>query len=298
MNVLARIGHRVARHFGAAQDGPVEAELRLHLGVHKTATTHLQTSIQAARSELAATGLCYLGPSDIRQGRSGLLGLLQGESVSVSRARFRQATQSAPCVLVSDENLIGTMEDNFLADTDVPGIYRSAAARVEALVDGLGAPPAHLFIGLRDPASYYDSCYRFHLKQREFMTWTDYSARRALRDVSWVPMIRALSALPCVAQITLWRCEDYPDIGPEILRAMLGAPWADLPLAEARANPGLSDRQVARRYAQAQVRPDFVGNRFTAFGPDGQRRSANRYKRELRRLSGLGGVTLLSPGKP
>lgn len=291
--------HRVGRHRGlgsgrrSAKPDLGHIDTRLHLGLHKTASTHLQNAIAQSRSLLTRERIAYLGPSDIRAGGSGVHEALHGASPTLVRRRLLRRLSGHNRVLISDENLIGTMEDNFLAEGT--GIYRCAATRLGQLIDKMGFTNVRLFIALRNPADYYSSCYRFHIQKRSFVSWSDYSARHPLRDVSWVQLIRDLKDVPEVSHVTVWRFEDYPAIGRQVCAEMLGPQCADLSLDPGKANSGLPERRVRRKYEEAGIAPDFNGAVFRAFCPKARARSTTRYVREVARISGMAGVTVLKP---
>ncbi|MDN3713090.1 hypothetical protein QWZ10_17480 [Paracoccus cavernae] len=87
--------------------------LILHLGAHKTATTHLQKSLQLAVETLAEAGIYYAGPDLLRTdlcplvdgvGAKGPQGHAKAQRAS---AVLHQAQADFPHLLVSDENLLG-----------------------------------------------------------------------------------------------------------------------------------------------------------------------------------------------
>ncbi len=272
-------------------------DLRLHVGAHKTASTHLQTGLDDVRTELAKRGTAYFGPHHIRTEPTGLRGLLEGTLPSpIARRQLWRACGGAGRLIASEENVLGLMDDNFCPGSPPGGFYACAAARVARVLDALQPRQTTIFMGLRDPADYYAACYRFHIQTKDFLPWSVYSARLPLREVSWLGPVRALAALPQVASLILWRWEDYPAVAPQILAAMLEEDAAAVSLPPQRINVGIDSDEVRRRYRCAGAAWDLGPGPFTPFGAAAQARSARRYRREVARLARLPKVVLLRPG--
>ncbi|WP_108260228.1 hypothetical protein [Mangrovicoccus ximenensis] len=265
--------------------------VHIHLGLHKTASTHLQAAITRAEPELRAAGTAWLAPAPIRKGKTGILEAIDG-TAAPGRARrwLGRLAQDCPLLVISEENIPGTMEDNFLGPS--PGPYRSGAARLGALLGALDLKDVQLFLCLRHPADYYASCYRFHVMRNPFLPWKAYSRQVRLADLRWQPLVAALVALPRVAGITLWRYEDYPACGAQLLAALLGTGHPPVDLS-GRLNESPDGMQIRDLYRAEGLRPDFRGPGFRPFGPLARLRADARHARELAVLARHPGVTLL-----
>ncbi|WP_138469849.1 hypothetical protein [Poseidonocella sp. HB161398] len=267
---------------------------RIHLGLHKTATTHLQAALGRAEPALRAAGIAYLGPQAIRAGGTGIREALEG-AAAPGRARRRLARHAhgSRLLLISEENIPGTMEDNFLGPR--PGPYPEAAERLSRLLAELGLTQVQLFLALRHPADYYASCYRFHLRQHPFLPWRDYARQLPLRRLRWLPLCRALGSVPGVAGLTVWRYEDFPSVGPALLRALLGPGHPPVDLS-GQANGGPGGSEIRARYAAAGCRPDFRGPGFRPFGRLARLRAGAAYARDTAAIAALPATVLLRPG--
>ncbi|WP_172327031.1 hypothetical protein [Mangrovicoccus sp. HB161399] len=267
----------------------------IHLGLHKTASTHLQAALASAGPELRAAGIAWIGPGPIRKGKTGILEAIDG-TAAPGRARrwLRRLSQDCRLLAISEENILGTMEENFLGPC--PGPYRRGQDRLAGLLSALDLGEVRLFLALRHPADYYASCYRFHLRQNPFLPWKAYSRQVRLADLRWQPLVAALAALPGVAGITVWRYEDYPACGPQILGALLGPGHPEVDLS-GRANEGMDGAELRGLYRAHGLRPDFRGPGFRPFGPLQRLRADARHARDLEAVARTPGVTLIGPAR-
>ncbi len=267
--------------------------VHIHLGLHKTASTHLQAAITRAEPELRAAGIAWIGPGPIRKGKTGILEAIDG-SASPGRARrwLKRFAQDCPLLVISEENILGTMEDNFLGPE--PGPYLRGPERLAALLSALELHEVRLFAALRHPADYYSSCYRFHVRRNGFLPWKAYSSRVKLADLRWQPLLSDLAALPGVAGLTAWRHEDYPLYGPTILGALLGPGHPPVSLS-GHANRGMGAEDLRALYRSHGLRPDFRGPGFRPFGLLQRLRADARYAKDLEAVARTPGVTLIGP---
>ena len=87
----------------------------LHLGAHKTATTHLQHSLLASQGVLNAFGVQVHGPRSFRWGKPSLLTRFGIAETPKSRPRkphpiaFEELSQGARRLLLTEENFAGTL---------------------------------------------------------------------------------------------------------------------------------------------------------------------------------------------
>ena len=213
---------------------PVQ-EWRIHLGAHKTATTHLQDTLLAHRDQLAQKGIDYI-PREV-------LGPLQRRYANPNhwRRRFWSAPlayqfrrhidalrNGAETVMLSDEDLLG-YSDDLLA----PGLYPSfrGAHLVNALSRGASVK---LFLGIRAYDKLLPSAYAQMLKT--FAPRPEWASRigDAVLDAppSWPDLIeRLLSAFPN-ASLQVWQHEEYRVHWQEILTEFAGrdvGAFPDLP---------------------------------------------------------------------
>ena len=124
---------------GRGRQRPPVRQWRIHLGAHKTATTHLQETLAAVRDDLAGQGIDFI-PSPLVRERNLARTLWQRRPIArlpiVGKARMRARSRAAlaplrigpEVVAFSEENIVGVPEHMLM----VP-LYPRAAANVGRL---------------------------------------------------------------------------------------------------------------------------------------------------------------------
>jgi hypothetical protein len=294
-------------------------ELALHIGVHRTATTSLQQTLGKASAELAAAGMAFWGPDTMRVPgrRDHARNLRRAAEDAAARAAAEAARQDVAGalaalagggigrLLVSEENLIGTMEGNFAAGA----LYPNAGRNLAAAADLFGRPPSEVFLGIRDYAGWWASAYAQCVVLREMPPFE--AERIAASARGWPEVAEDVAAALPGARMTLWR--HGPGAPEAALAAMLPAPLAGrVVLRGRRANAALSARGLvrlaarrrreggfdpaARRAAVSALR-DAGGPPFRPFPPDLAAALADRFERDWARVSRMPGVRVIGQGE-
>ncbi len=288
----------------------------VHLGAHKTASTHLQKSLLAQRDLLAEQNVWYLGPDRLRHDLR--LPSLNRSEADVHRrlAPLREHLQviegRGGRILLSDENMLGRPERaHCLAD----GLfYPQAAPRIERLIRALGLTNATLALAIRNPANFIVSLHGHQALSGRLVDFGAFADGLDPLQFRWSELVMRLKAVPGVGQIVLWRYEDYARLGTPIAGELLGdesfadlfSQFADRPLtgvsaaalehaaALVAATPGLELKQAIKR---AMMR--FPKSRrypaLDPFTPFVQKRSRRLYRSDWVLLQSLPGVTCLLP---
>lgn len=200
----------------------------LHLGAHKTASTHLQRSIGAAgpHDDLAFVGPPMLrGPGESLPERFGFpLDPVNGQGAALSvRDVLRGMAQGRKRLVLSDENFAGKLKTGW-GRIPTP-LYFTAAARVETLaarIVAAGGPPLDLCLGIRAPAGYLNSAYSQILHGKRVIDPDKFREKNPLTAIDWAQYVAALRAVPNVRSLTVWRQEDHAALFDQICKALLG----------------------------------------------------------------------------
>lgn len=275
----------------------------LHVGVHKTATTHLQKLLTAQSEWLMGRGVRFLGPEDLRlPGRalSAQLGL-RGEG-----RREEMAPDGVRRLVVSEENTLGPM----FQDALFGAVYPNADLKVEKLVAAFAPWPVRLFVGLRDPAGWMASAYRHRLFNGGCPPFAEVAAGHDPAELRWSHLLERLRRVPGVGDIYVWRQEDYPRVAVPVLRRMVGwklGPQMEVPRQEV--NVGLSqaavdwliaqgpsdDPRAAAREARQKFPVTDTASRFDPWPEAVKTASRAAYRADIGRIAQMEGVTLLRP---
>ena len=214
---------------GSSPSAPASpAAVTLHLGAHKTASTHLQKALLAHRDALSSFGCCYLGPDALRK-RNARAALGQGKPANIVNRMLGQASQTGQRVLLSDENILGRPHPPFIADGEC--LYPHAEARVGAFLSGYGIGQVTLALSLRDPLGFLVSAHGHQAMAGRPTLFEDFVNGVAPLALRWSDMIARLLQCTEVTRIILWRFEDYPRIAPKVVSELAGNTHAGAILA-------------------------------------------------------------------
>ncbi|MFN3954081.1 MAG: hypothetical protein ACK4LQ_06460 [Pararhodobacter sp.] len=288
----------------------------VHIGAHKTASTHLQLALERGRAALGARGVAVFGPDQLRRRGLGLPEYLSAPAGSAEAhgARIRAALGAgAERLVVSDENILGNAHNVELIRTG--RFYPRAASRLQALLALLPAGEVTLALAIRDPARFLTSAYAQRLMSGKLEPFADYIGALQPATLRWSDLVGRLRGVVPGAGWHIWRYEDYPAVAPRVLDVLLGGHAALARPGPGIAHPGLSARahaalmaeaaalaglgEAAIRARVAELRrafpkaPDAPG--MALFDADALRRSAAAYGEDTLALAALPGVCVLEP---
>ena len=291
--------------------------LILHLGAHKTATTHLQKSLQLAVETLAEAGIYYAGPDLLRTdlcplvdgvGAKGPQGHAKAQRAS---AVLHQAQADFPHLLVSDENLLGGTNRMGLFDRK-GRIYPLAAPRLQRIIALTGAKDVTVALSVRDPAAFMVSAFSLQITRGHELDIRDYLCGRDVAALSWSELAERLLGVEGVSRLVLWRYEDYGALRPQILARLLTPELVPAIPEPPPANMGLtqmaydwliaramedSDADLRSLVREAWRKFPKTGDRagLRLLEDDEYRRSAEAYAADLAALRAMTGVEFLAP---
>lgn len=295
-----------AKQGGGKQGGgkPSVKVWRIHLGAHKTATTHLQQALVAARPELRTQGVDFIPLRKLREAAlpDVLSQLIDAKADRPARRRalagaLRPLRGKAETVAFSEENLIGLSAHLLRGPKPYPG-----AGKMVRWLGQLAAGGAEvkLFFAIRSfdtlaPSAYAEATRRRHLPGG----FEAVRARYAEAPPSWVGLIDRLRKAAPRAELRVWLYEDYAAHARELATLFLGVDPGELDVsrrpqgtatpsaaavAEAEALPrGLSKEDRAARSAEIYARLPAAGpeTKFNPFTDEERARLRDRYAQDL-----------------
>lgn len=286
----------------------------LHVGAHKTASTHLQKSLLSNRDALAQRGCAYIGPDLLRHALA--LPVLHGPMPALVQ-RLQPladylALRAGQRIVLSDENIL-SRPVNACGQPPVQ-LYPAAAVHIHRLFAGLGLERVTVALAVRNPLDFLISLHG-HLamagKLMPFAAFIDGLDPLALR---WTNLVVRIAAVPGVARIVLWRVEDYSALAGPLAAELLGdaglavlfqnseAPRltgvsaqalarADLQL---KADPALTPKRAVKR-AMARFPKSAAHPALQPFAPAVVAHAHQQYRAEWDALQSMPGVTCLVP---
>lgn len=199
-------------------------QIRLYLGAHKTATTHLQGVLMANRAVLAAQGVTLSSPQDVRKEWLPLYFQAVrtfGENGKIPprlNGPLRASMPEAGDWILTEENIIGVPIELL----NQPGIYPNAARRLATLKALFADSEITLHFSLRSYDTFWRSMYSEIVRNRGFLPWEEFYQPAAFAARSWVDTVTAFASVLPEAAITLWRFEDFRAVMPQALAELSG----------------------------------------------------------------------------
>lgn len=287
-------------------------EISLHVGAHKTATTHLQNILQKNQKRLSKQSIRYLGPPEIREDNKEIFSTLGRDlDAGAQNRHLEQVIGGNHRLAISEENIVGRA--TLTCGKLEPGPFYGQSLENLALVRSLlGDYPIHICLGVREPTSYTTSLYSQILLSQRFWVWEDFLNDTQPHRRAWSDMILPIIESHPWASVTLWRYEDYHKVFDQIMGVFLGpaAPKLKMNL-KARQHSGLSQAAVdacTKWHAEGYrgplghlAREDFpVGGDNPRFKPWDQSvivDSQSRYDADIEMLAAHPKITVLKPLK-
>ena len=282
---------------------------RIHIGAHKTATTHLQETLTAVRGELAERGIDFI-PNQLVRRQKLAQTLWRRRPIArlpiVGAVHMRDAIEAVveplrigpEVVVLSEENIIGVPEQ-ILA---MP-FYPQAAQSVTRLASLASRAEMLLFLSIRSYDTLLPSAYAESLKHAPPPPGGFGGARARLlaSPPSWFDLVSRIREAAPEITLRIWRQEDYRAnaraIMEEVCGAALGAlpeisdpTWTRSPSAAAIAAVEALPADLAPAERFTRVREIFAAaepgaDRFRPFGPAERQRLRADYEADLERIA-------------
>ena len=200
--------------------------LCIHLGAHKTATTHLQAAFDHAAPHLAGQGIGWLGPRQLRQDPTDLRHLLDDPEQMPWRALravegLAQAGRDRSRLIISEELILGDTTPERLFATQ--RLYPMGSRRLGSLVAMIDAGPATLFLAVREPSDFLVSTFGEELRMGRQVSPAGYLAGLDAARLCWSDLVERLLSVGGVEGMVCWRYEDLAAVRPQIMRRLVGA---------------------------------------------------------------------------
>lgn len=232
-----------------SEQPPKKLHISLHLGAHKTATTHLQHTLRENAELLEGAGVNVFSPYELRgrdrslSTRFGIHGRTKADNGLSVDQELGQMVSGARRLVISEENLLGpTWHEK---GKKRGPLYPHCDSRLEELIPCFGGRPLSLFLAVRNPAHFLMSAYGQSLLRGDTQTFEGFSQGLDLSKLRWSNVIRRMTLVPGVSEIYVWRYEDYPDNLQRVMRKLVG--WKlglKVEPIPARIHGGLSGKAV------------------------------------------------------
>ncbi|MGJ8610896.1 MAG: hypothetical protein ACSHWY_07365 [Octadecabacter sp.] len=293
---------------------PKLPSIALHIGAHKTASSHLQKVLYNNREYLSDEGIRCYGPGYLRQtGQSlaELFGMSWSEGDPPKRAphdQLRFLAKGRKRLVFTEENFVGTLSDKY-GRVSLP-VYPNGVERVTELAAALAPIEPQVFLAVRNPATYMASAYSQGLLEGAHIGPRTFRARNDWRKIDWADYVTRLRDIAGIGEVLVWRQEDYDLSHRLILRRLLR--WkvgAKITTVDGRVNVGLSSKAVRKTLQWAQegktgklagtAREQFPINDdnrpFYLYAASTMTAAQDIYDAQMAQIDALDGVTVLHP---
>jgi len=220
--------------------------ISLHLGAHKTATSHFRALLEGNQALLDKHDVA--APKAI---------VIRREITShLSRLGPNTALPESPADILSrlsaghrnlymlDENILGTP----VALLGRGRMYPQAAPRLDRALRFLEGVDIQILLSIRNPVTFVRASYLETVRNNGFLSFAEYRKKTPLTALRWLPLIEDLHKAAPDVPIHVWCYEDYAKLTPRLVALALnarGVSAAEItPLTEIT-RPSLSARALA-----------------------------------------------------
>lgn len=204
-------------------------DLFLHLGAHRTGSTTLQCAAVADWHILRAQGVTFWGPVQTRNGRfGGLIRVADRVTPEIARAgratcdalRAEMSGVSTPALMISDENILGSM----FANVRGRSLYGDAARRLARLRPTLVPGCRRIGVAIRSYDRHWTSTLTYVMRKERRGTSPRELAALADQPRRWRDVLADIASVFPEAELVVWPFEAMVDAPHQLLRVM-AAPY-------------------------------------------------------------------------
>lgn len=156
--------------------------ISLHLGVHKTATTYIQTKLRENIPILRNSGINYIPLGELRKKLTKNLHSDKFDENDIYD--FLYPYLNCDRLIISDENILGGV------DRPRRGfLYPSVRKKIDKIIKSLDGCDIEIYITIRNFPDYILSRYSESLRHFRFQVFEDYISELDDSTISWVPFL-------------------------------------------------------------------------------------------------------------
>lgn len=261
-----------------------QVKWRIHLGSHKTATTHLQDIAEKHCDELSAMGIQFIPRSDLRKkkvlanpGHFHWRHKLNGwPLLRAFHKRIQPLLDQNKTIVLSEENFLGCSED-LLSSI----FYMNADKHLQTLHSLSQSNATSLFLAIRPQSEIIPSAYVEAIRSKPPRRKFSCIKKEILNNPpSWVTLIQSITEKVPGTPLSIWTMKDYLKNKETILSHLFGVdfpPFEDIrppsktksPSAEAIKKIEEIEAGVSKKEYQRQVtlivEKDQGKTKFTPF---------------------------------
>jgi len=192
--------------------------LKLYIGAHKTATTHINNLLDSSRSVLVANGIKLSLPNEVRC--EWLPNFFNFLSTKNPRAleKIKSLSPTLETWILCEENISGLTQDFSRRE----GIYPSLKRRMEAIKAFYPEVNIEVFFSIRSYDLFYGSAYLEAVRCDGYSPFMKFYDEDRFKNNSWVTVADSLSKVFSEEKITLWCYEDFSSVLLQVIEKITG----------------------------------------------------------------------------
>jgi len=199
---------------------------RIHIGAHKTATTHVQDLAEIKCDKLYSEGIDFISRLNIRKnkvlakpGRFQWRYKFNGKPLfNAFNKRVNSLRKGAETVVLSEENFLGCAS-TLLSSS----FYFPPSPHIQTLISLSKRDNVSIFLSIRPQVDIIPSAYIQVIRTQQLKNGFDAVRNEVIsHPPSWLTLVRYLSKTIPNAHLSIWRMEDYLQDKSAVLSHLFG----------------------------------------------------------------------------
>lgn len=190
--------------------------IKLYIGAHKTATTHIQKIFDSHRSYLNDNQCSVSIPINLRESwLPNFITYCNNKDHTLANKIVEISPQNNTWIL-AEENFSGTPSELLVATE----IYPNIAKRLENFCDIFDTCSIEVFFSIRSYETFYRSSYLEIVRNKGYLPFDEFYQQERFQHFSWIKVIQSINQLIDHDKIHIWCYEDLRELLPSLLSTM------------------------------------------------------------------------------
>lgn len=226
------------------------SRVHIHLGVHKTATTYLQTVLNNNKEKLQDYNVRYFSLDEVRWPLKELKKKTVKDAPKLSQ-KIKDAFEEKQLVVISEENIIGTLDEHSSSRRFYPNV-KPYLKKLTKNLRSLGAEEIKFFICLRAYDKFMTSAYCEYIKHYPFQNFNQYISLEDIEEYNWHFLTEDIAEIVGQGASIFWEFEQFFKNKEKIISKLLNQDIGGL------LNWNTDDGQNVRRASFSQKTIDIM----------------------------------------